>query len=214
MKKTLLVIMLALFATSAFAQVKFGVKGGINLSSANIEMDGEKESYDSKLGPLFGAFAEFQLSEKFAFMPELVYSMEGGKSDMKYSENWEGSEVSISLEDDFKLNYLNLPLLFKFKVGNGIGLYAGPQIGFLLSAEYKYTMTASFEGMSETDSETIDIKEDMKSTNVSLGFGASYETQMGLGLDARYNLGLSNIADDSDASMKTKGFQFSVFYKF
>ena len=83
----------------------------------------------------------------------------------------------------------------------GLNVQAGPQIGFLLDAE------------GGTDG--------LKSSNFGINFGAAYELAGGFFVDARYNLGLSDISDievdpifSGDVSLKTKGFQLGVGYRF
>ncbi|MFT3737483.1 MAG: porin family protein [Breznakibacter sp.] len=203
MKKFTFLFMWAVLGTIVFAQPKFGIKAGLNLSN----LKGEDESMDARVAPLFGAFAEFGISDKLAFHPELVYSMEGAKD--KYSEVEAGYDYSS--EETIKLGYLNVPLLLKYKIGSGISVLAGPQVGFLLDAKSKWELSEDGENTSGTE----DIKEYLKSTNFGLSFGAGWECEKGIGIDARYNLGLSNIYDgEGDGEMKTKGFQIAVFYKF
>lgn len=194
MKKIIMVCLFAAVAATGFSQIKFGVKTGVNFSN----LKSEDESMDSRLAPLVGGFAEFSFNDKLAFRPELVYSMEGAKD--------EYSEDGFDIEETIKLDYLNLPLLVKYKIANGISVIAGPQVGFLLSAKAKMESGSS--------SATEDIKEYLKGTNLSFSLGAGWEAENGLGVDLRYNLGLSNIADDEDADLKTKSLQLSVFYTF
>ncbi len=63
------------------------------------------------------------ISEKFAFQPELLYSAQGSDYD---DEDFSGS---------VKADYLNVPLMAKYYVGEGFSLEAGPQVGLLLSAK-------------------------------------------------------------------------------
>ena len=74
----------------------------------------------------------------------------------------------------------------KFYVDESFSLEFGHQIGFLMSAEENdYDTTFG--------SETYDIKEDLKSTDFSLNFGAGYKLDPGLNFGLRYNMGLSLI---------------------
>ena len=80
------------------------------------------------------------------------------------------------------------------------------QIGFLLSAK------ASAGGTS------VDVKSDFKSTDFSWAFGLGYLTTANVGIDARYNLGLSNIENtsgtNSTGTLKNTVIQIGVFYLF
>jgi hypothetical protein len=54
-----------------------------------------------------------------------------------------------------------------------------------------------------------------KSTAFSLPVGIGYLTTSGLGVDARYVFGLSNINDnDNGTSIHSNVFQFGIFYQF
>jgi hypothetical protein len=52
-----------------------------------------------------------------------------------------------------------------------------------------------------------------KTPNVGLGVGLNYLSYSGLGVGARYNLGLSNIGEGS-TDIKTRTLQLSLFYMF
>lgn len=204
MKKMLLLsaVMLLGISTVAVSQTQFGVRAGINI--ANVS--GDMEDTDSRMAPFFGVFANFALSEKITFQPELLYSMKGAKD--SYTENYEG--VNVNIDEVWKLDYLDIPLMFKYNAGGGLNLMAGPQIGLLLSA--KVEIEGSAQGISMT--EEVDIKDDMKGLDFGLGFGLGYDFDFGLGIDARYILGLANVSDDSEVEAKNNVFQIGLNYKF
>jgi hypothetical protein len=80
----------------------------------------------------------------------------------------------------------------------GLNLQAGPQFGFLTTAEI--------------DGE--DVKELYKKSDVSVGLGAGWDLPFGLTIDARYNLGLSKINDGAaDSAVKNQVIQVSLGYK-
>lgn len=185
------------FSSVNAQEINFGVKAGLNLASLTGE---ELEDYDMLMSFHVGAVAEIGISEKFSFQPELLYSSQGAKA--------EQSGIKIKA----LLNYLNLPLMAKYYVAEGFSVEAGPQIGYLLSAKFKA------EGGGE--SETRDVKDELKSIDFGVNFGAGYKLENGLNFGARYNLGLSDINDsenDGESSgNKTKNgvIQISVGYSF
>lgn len=155
------------------------------LNSFNIETDNSSD-FDSKIGLHVGLFGHIHVNDQYAFQPELVYSMQGAKSG----------------NADIKLDYINVPLLFQYMFDNGFRIQAGPQLGLLLNAK------------AENGSST-DIKDDFKTIDLGLGIGASYvHPPTGFGVDARYNLGISNISENSDVSSMNRGLQIGVFYLF
>lgn len=211
MKKLFLAAIIAVFSLGVInAQgVKFGAKGGLN-----IAMLSGKSVEDGKALPAFhvGAVAELGLSEKFAIQPELVYSLQGGQRDGEV----EALGVVGKSNAKFKYSYLNIPVMAKYFVTEGLSLEFGPQIGFLMSAKLDTELT--FAG--ETQSNDQSIKDDTKSIDFGLGLGAGYRLENGLSFGARYNLGLSNMADtdnnevDNNTEYKNGVFQFSVGYFF
>ncbi len=189
MKKLFLsIVLIVLTIVSLSAQASYGVKAGVNL--ANLSAD---DIEDNKILTSFhvGFFVEIDLSETISLQPELLYSAQGAK--------FEEEEDGFSVSTDLKVNYINLPIMFKFNVAEGFNLEVGPQIGFLVSAEL-------FDE---------DIKDEVESFDFGVNVGFSFDFTEELFAQARYNLGLANIAADSDAD-KTKNSVISVSlgYKF
>lgn len=174
--------------TATAQHVNIGIKAGLN--SFNINND-NGASYDSKIGLNLGLIGHIHLSKQFAFQPELVYSGQGARY------------TTAGVESKINLDYINVPLLLQYMFDNGFRLQAGPQVGFLVSAKNK------------TNNSTIDIKDNLKSTDIALGMGIGYvKPSTGFGIDARYNLGLSNINETELVKSTNRGFQFGVFYLF
>lgn len=178
-KITLVAIAVVAISTATFAQLQFGVKGGLNLAN----LSGDVSDTKMKIGFMVGGFASYEVNEQLSVQPELMFSQAGCKYDI-------GSDTY-----KINLNYIVLPVMVKYSFGD-INLQAGPQIGFLLSAE--------------DDGE--DIKDGMKSVDFGLNIGAGYQMDK-IGIEARYNLGLSNI-NDGTGEVKTNGIQILVSYKF
>lgn len=107
-------------------------------------------------------------------------------------------QYSIEGAEDADISFINLPLMLKYYLVEGFNIQAGPQVGFPVDAE------------GGTDG--------LKSTNFAINLGAAYELPGGFFVDARYNIGVSNIAesdpDFGDVSLKTKGFQLGIGYRF
>ena len=179
---------LLMIGTVNAQSVNLGIKGGLNVF--NVKDDNES-NYDPKTGLHLGLLAHIHLSKQWALQPELVYSGQGAK----YTTSGTDSKL--------KLNYLNVPIMFQYMFDNGFRIETGPQVGFLLSAK------------TETNDVSVDVKDQLKGTDLGLGFGLGYiHVPSGFGVDARYNLGLTNISDDDDNKAMNRGFQLGVFYQF
>jgi hypothetical protein len=178
-----------IFTTSATAQhVNIGIKGGVNVYNINND---NNVNYDSKIGFNVGFLGHIHLAKQLAFQPELVYSAQGAKF------------TTAGIDTKLNLGYLNVPLLIQYMFDNGFRLQAGPQIGFLLAAKAK------------TGDVEIDIKDNLKKVDFALGAGIGYvHPSTGFGVDARYNVGLSNINDNTTVKSYNRGLQVGVFYLF
>jgi hypothetical protein len=191
MKKTLLLAM-AFFAlkaaTAQRTETHFGLKAGVNVANIKIQNAGEG---DGRIGFHVGGLAHIHITDKFALQPELVFSAQGRRetiNGIKYKTN---------------LSYINLPVLGQYMTGSGFRLETGPQLGLLVAAE------------TGVEDDLEGIRDQYKKIDVSWAFGAGYLIPgSGLGFDARYNLGLSNINDLSSRQVKNRVFQFGVFYQF
>ena len=104
------------------------------------------------------------------------------------------------------LTYLNIPIMANYYVAPGLALKAGVQPGFLLSRKYKYTANGH-------DHEFTD-KDGLNTFDFSIPLGISYEISDFV-IDARYNLGLSNVvdSDNSDYSQKNSVIMLTLGYK-
>ena len=212
------VTLLTTFSEALAQEASFGIKAGANYSTLS---GNEEAGLKYLLGFHAGLTAEYMFSPQFALHPELVYSMEGAESSIEM----EFEEFSFSAQQKLKLGYLNLPVMAKFYVTEGLSLQAGPQLSYLLSAKNDYEVSGNLSEEFEMDeSGTEDIKEDLKKISFGLNFGLGYEINNDLFFQARYHLGLSDISDfemDPEDEMglefekiKNSGFQVSIGYKF
>lgn len=165
-----------------------GIKGGLNAFTIKSDNDNDAET---KLGYHIGLIGHIHISDQFALQPELVYSVQGAR-------------YTVAGEDaNLHLNYFNVPLIFQYMFDNGFRLQAGPQLGFLASAK------------AEVDGNDTDVKDSFEKMDVGLGLGASYVNPVSnFGVDFRYNVGLTNINENSNDEAFNRGFQLGVFYLF
>jgi opacity protein-like surface antigen len=161
-------------------EMSFGVKGGLNLSTVtNVDGSGTLASFH------LGFFGEFMLDDKFALQPEIMFSAQGASFN----------------DGDLNLDYIIVPVMVKYYVGDSFSLELGPQIGFIVNAD---------EG-------GIDIKDDVKSTDFSVNFGLSYDVTQNFMIGGRYNLGVNRWQENlfpGESESKNSIFQISLGYKF
>ena len=193
MKKVILAVFVLGTCTAAFAQqqLKFGPKAGVNF--ANLS---GIDNTEMKTGFHVGAVAEIKFNEKFSIQPEVVYSAQGARGMLN------------NIEGKANLDYINIPILAKYYIVDGFSVEAGPQVGFLVKAEGKGTVN--------NVSVTTDVKDNFKSTDFGLGFGLAYDLPFGMFVNARYNLGLSDIRNNTSSgdAIKNNVIQVGIGYKF
>lgn len=190
MKRIFVLSVFTLIGFTIQAQVNFGIKAGVNFTSfsgSDAKMEGMSPNY--KVGFAGGGLVNIQLGEMFSLQPELLYSMEGAT--YKYM----GQSVHL------KTDYINVPVLAQYNSALGFYAETGPQIGFLTSAK------------ASSDGNSMNVKDGFKNINFSWGLGAGYKLSNGIGIGARYNLGLTSIADDG-SNVKTGGFHIGLSYTF
>ena len=174
------------------------------MAIASVSGD-EIEGLDSKIGLALGGFVDVPLgtNSPLSIRGEVGLVNKGAKAE----------EGSATLK--LNLDYIEVPVMVKYNIpveGNLMpNLFAGPVVGFLMSAKQKY----EFDG----DEEEMDVKEFLKSTDFSLCFGGGVDIVMGtssvLTLDVRYELGLTNVLDqDGDGELKNNAFMFGVGWGF
>ena len=185
MQKVLLFVLMAGSVTLAQAQIKYGVKGGVNVSNAGgKDVEGNKAT----IGFHAGVFAEVPVTNEISVQPELVYSAQGAK----YKEAGESTST-------VNMNYINLPVLAKYRAPAGFFGVTGPQAGFLVSATSK-------EGGAKQD-----VKDQFRKVDLSWVFGAGYASG-NVAADIRFNLGLSKLDKDGEFKAYNRVVQVGVYY--
>lgn len=190
MKKALLFIILLNFSFYGFSQdedsevkeqksstfqgVKYGVRGGLTIS--NLDFD-EMPTMENKHRNSFyiGFFAEIGLSKTVSLMPEIQFSPEGAN------------------EEVFHLDYIQAPILIKFRLSEKLKFGLGPQVGLKVHKEGDGVKNFAYSGVA----------------------GVEYKISHLLFADVRYTYGISDVFDDNlDVSAKNTNIQLGVGYKF
>jgi len=206
-------------SSQAQTHVQIGVKGGLNfaelMTSDNpttvVQGNTQTMRYFPNTSFHAGGFASILFSKKWSVQPELEYSMQGatGRPQGNYL---------VTATEKYKLSYLNIPVLIKYKLPSAFFVETGPQIGLLLSGKADESLVGDYK------TNHYNLKSQLKSTDLSWAFGAGYCSPFNIGLDFRYNLGLNNINQASSGgsttvpiphgTMKNSVFQLGVFYIF
>ncbi len=179
MKKLIVAVITVFIGTTAFSQeIDLGVKAGANF--ANIS---DVDNLSSKTGFQAGIFAGIKFTDKVGIQADLLYSQQGAKFDA----------------GEFDLTYVNVPIVLKYYLVQGLNIQAGPQFGFIV------------------DDKISDVFGDIyaaEKSDVSGIVGAGYDFPFGIRLDARYNFGFTDVSKEVDGKNKNNVFSVALGYSF
>jgi len=193
MKRTIVLAVISMMMMAVQAQKEVGTftvypRFGVNISKFSGQKiyyyasdNYVKEKY--KFGLSAGAELWYQFHYSLALSAGLIESNQGTKTEDINLESTNNAKETYSYSVNTQV--LNIPLLLHVFVAPGLSFEAGVQPGFLLSAKSK-----------END-EKNDVKSLMKTFDLSIPIGISYE-YANIQLDLRYNHGLTSLGDFFD----------------
>ncbi|WP_318308448.1 porin family protein [Flagellimonas crocea] len=180
MKKNLLILGVLLAGLTTYGQntnnVQLGVRGGANF--ATVAGDGF-DSPDSRTSLYLGLLAEAPLTDHVSLQPEVFYSAQG----------FDITDEPDSPDAQFKVDYIQVPVLFKFYIADGLNLQAGPQFGFKVNESLDL---APGDDSGSFDSDSI------KTFDLQGAAGVEYKFPSGFFIQGRYSYGFSEMVEDVD----------------
>ena len=209
MKKFLFTAALSAASLFTFAQAPtFGIKGGVNFAKINASASLGGTSVSVSTGTLTsfsaGVFADFNIGSQVSIQPAVSFTGKGGKE-----TDTNGDQAQINLY------YVQVPVNVVYHIPawetGSFYFGAGPYIGVGVSGKNKVTSGGT------TVSQDIEFGSDegqFKSTDFGVNGILGFQFTNGFLLGVNYDLGLSNIANSSDASVKNRVFGISAGFKF
>jgi hypothetical protein len=192
MKKFLFLITAIAVSTTVFSQVRFGIKGGLNMANQKIKVSLMGQSYDQTGDGIVsfhvGGVAEIPIARNFAFRPELLLSGKGMNLDAEDPDTEEPFTAKI------RPFYLEVPLnvVYTHEFPAGLRFYggAGPSIAYGLFGKVK--------GNGQEDDAFQD--EGFKRFDFGINILAGIELNSGLTFGVNFTPGLANITEAEDTS--------------
>jgi Outer membrane protein beta-barrel domain len=188
MKKWIIVPFIMMAAVPNAQTFQPGLKAGINFSNF---MSGDFNTVEksSLVGFHAGGFVRFRLGQ-LIIQPELLFSSQGAKLE------------DAGMESNYKISYINIPIMVQYETDWGFYVEAGPQFGVKVSEDIPNTTVEDFA----------------KGTDFAIAVGLGYYSKMGLGIGGRYNIGVSKVgnfdAGNIDPDFRNSVIQLSIFYTF
>ena len=175
------------FIQGVVDRLSFGVKAGGNYSNyVNTSF-----STQALTGFHAGALVDFRLTNHLAFQEEFLFSTQGAKV-----------KGDVFGQENVRVNYLSVPLLFKYRTTLGLYVEAGMQVGVRLNENVGGSGQGNFAKLLD---------------QAAVG-GLGYQSKMGLGVGVRYVAGFSKVGDLKDMGVsedfRTSVAQASIFYIF
>ena len=167
MKKIVLIVMMAFCMSQIDAQVRFGIKGGVNFENFNYKHAREELTIDNSIGWQAGALLQFKIPVVgMGVQPELLYTVRKAEVDNK-SNSVHYFEVPLNVQWGFDLVIIRPYVMagpyfgyavqfngdvFKSHIDKfdwGVGLGAGVELWkFQLGARYSWGLQ-NVSGMEE-----------------------------------------------------------------
>jgi hypothetical protein len=192
--KKIIFIALFLLAFMAEAQVRFGVRAGMNLASQKVDIPKSANftvpefSLDTRNQMSFhvGGNANWYVTDFLIVQPNLLFGMRG----MRYINAGNG----YTDEGKLTLYYAEVPVYVMFKQDVGLAelfIGTGGYLNYGLMGQDKYT-TSSNTGSIAAD-QKIQFGRDFKALDYGIGFQGGINFSFNLQLNIFYQLGLRDV---------------------
>jgi hypothetical protein len=177
--------------------VTFDVVGGINISTLSVPLLpptfddlGVDFSVGNRVGFVAGVLVGIPMADGIAIETGGLISFRGSSLDITFEEVGTAS-------GSFKLTYLDVPGLGRFRVARGSSATVHALAGVTLGLKLAASQEVSFMG--QTVSDDLD---GVSAIDLGLTFGGRIEIGRAL-IDVRYTLGMLNLADESGEGGET-----------
>lgn len=202
-----LVVLLISISTPRFlkAQSEFGVKGGILFSNINASNNNSNVEIGKRDGVVLGAFyKKNNILGPVGFKTELLYQSKGANYFIENTEApliYNTDEFGIDNTNSYyrseeKLHYLSVPLILEVATTNFLDIYAGPEIGYLVSQQ--------------TDRQETD---ELNRFSAGVVMGATLRLCENTKLDFRYSTDFTafdKLGKNNSVDMKNNGFTITI----
>ena len=208
MRKQILIVFLVLvFAVSSVAAGTFsaGVSVGGSLAFVGVEPSGEGSPRYGFTGGLYGDYAFYSMGEMvdLSVQSGVYYAMKGFRAEQPTTPT---TSTDLTVNHD----YIEVPLLVKASFP--LDLPVDPYL--LVGPAVSYRIINSVSTDPEVGLVEDGAKDKYQSLDFGVVFGAGVDLDMGISVDARFNLGLLNIEDEPSGDDYTKNRSISLMVSY
>jgi len=207
--KTFLIIGLLLFSLQTQAQIKLGIKAGMNVNNIKQDMAVGNYSFNTKssVGYHIGLVVETSIISALNLQTGILFSTKGYSRDLEYNLP---NNTTVDGFDRFNLYYIEIPLHFAYIIDDNFQLYAGPYVAVGMGGKRKWDYEYTNNGNSQGQEGDNDIKskfgkltvddysangddpEYFKAFDFGVDFGVGYKSGSIL-VNVGYSIGLINM---------------------
>jgi len=211
MKKHVMLALLILFLGSSFVfagAFGAGVSAGGSMAFVGTEPSGEGTPRYGFTGGVYGDYAFYAIENvvDFSVQPGVYFAMKGFRTEL---EDFGDAKMEVNM------NYIEVPVLLKatfdFNLPVKPFVLVGPSVGYAITKEVIIPETVPSpwnEGI------VASYEEDTSNFDFGLVFGAGVDLDMGISIDARFNLGLLNIDNEATGDDYTKNRSVSLMVSY
>lgn len=190
------------------AKPHLGIKAGADLMTLGAATsNGISLNYKHQVGLQAGIYADVPLASNVSFVPQLLFSQKGGSLDASFTVG----NVTTTFKGNSKINYLDVPLLFSFKLQPKLSFFVGPQVAFFMSQKSTLITYQNFDGVVQSNNSSDGFKKTILGGN--LGVGYYFLKNVGLNLNYLFDF-QHTYTGANDTGEKNSGFALTVSYLF
>ncbi len=211
--KTILIVLLALphWTQAQEGKIELGIEGGPSLT--NLRGPQEKFKYNGIPLGFGGITFQYHFSKMISLKTGLSYDPKAFTATFEIDKPF--SSINGKHSFSRRLDYLTLPVMIRFQVGKKVRFFvnAGGYLGILLVSSTEGTTIQDNEYYSHTSFFSYkSLIKDLHGTSAfdfgasgGLGIGIPIKNRWTISLEARGNLGLANIQNNSSELYQNRG---------
>ncbi|MEQ1798144.1 MAG: outer membrane beta-barrel protein [Lacibacter sp.] len=185
------------FSQDKISNVSFGIKTGMGMSnirpSSYTDTSGDTYHFKTKTSVAGGLRLFVPIGKNIVFLPEMVLIIKGAR------ESYNNTNYDYSYVSPVNLFYIEIPLNINYRIPTRSGQFL---IGGGPMPAMKFLDT---DGPMSTQ---------VKSFDMGLNLISCYQFPIGFSVEVNYNLGLMNVSNRPERTLKNSGFCISVGYAF
>jgi len=219
MKKLLLTLCFIFVAASAvFAQygddektITLGLMGGSNFAYLQPRSAHRQEVYTDATTPVsLGINADFKFNDYFSIRPGVFYSGRGGMMNAVYVDP---EDNNLSVTDEYKLHYFEVPLDFigHLPVGDGANIFlgGGPYFAWGLNGTNKQTLYMNDPVLLKV---SYGKNGDFTQTDIGATTVFGFQAAKGWSVSGNIDFGFTNIMQNNNTAFDATQLKTITFY--